>query len=193
MPSLTHQWFLLSFATEVVKTPLALSSHVSPNRHVHLTSALLPPPPLTTCYSLFPQRCEVCCLIILVSDLSRVRMHVRCIHESSCSCDIQCHGGLVINSTHFILQEFYHFCSYFRLFCSLLGRSSTPSKLSHPSPFAPIAMMRPSFVLSLSLFVSNRKAKSLPEQILSKFTVPDLCSPPSCGADSGARRTFQTF
>lgn len=134
VPSLTHQWFLLSFATEVVKTPLALSSHVSPNRHVHLTSALLPPPPLTTCYSLFPQRCEVCCLIILVSDLSRVRMHVRCIHESSCSCDTRCHGGLVINSAHFILQEFYHFGSYFRLFCSLLGRSSKLSKLSHPSP-----------------------------------------------------------
>lgn len=30
VPSLTHQWFLLSFATEVVKTPLALSSHLSP-------------------------------------------------------------------------------------------------------------------------------------------------------------------
>lgn len=93
VPSLTHQWFLLSFATEVVKTPLALSSHLSPNHHVHWTSALLPPPPLTTCYSLFPQRCEVCCLIILVYALSRVRMHVRCIHESSCLCDIRCHGA----------------------------------------------------------------------------------------------------
>lgn len=134
VPSLTHQWFLLSFATEVVKPPLALSSHVSPNRHVHLTSALLPPPPLTTCYSLSPQRCEVCCLIILVSDLSRVRMHVRCIHESSCSRDTPRHGGRVINSAHFILQEFYHFGSYFRLFCSLLGRSSKLSKLSRPSP-----------------------------------------------------------
>ena len=55
MASLTHQWLLLSFATEVVKILYHCCSIYFPNLHFHFTSALLPPPPLTTFCSLLSQ------------------------------------------------------------------------------------------------------------------------------------------
>lgn len=55
MPSLTHQLFLLFFCHRSSENPVALLFNLFPYPHFHFTSALLPPPPLTTCWSLFPK------------------------------------------------------------------------------------------------------------------------------------------
>lgn len=86
MASLTHQWLLCLFATEVVKILYHCCLPLPSNLHFHfLPSALLPPPPpLTTCcsllskdvkpvtpyhFGLWPQSCEYACAVCPYTQL----------------------------------------------------------------------------------------------------------------------------
>lgn len=86
MASLTHQWLLCLFATEVVRILYHCCLPLPSNLHFHfLPSALLPPPPpLTTCcsllskdvkpvtpyhFGLWPQSCEYACAVCPYTQL----------------------------------------------------------------------------------------------------------------------------
>lgn len=109
------------------ENPLPLLFDLFPNLHFHLTSALLPPPPLTTFCSLLSQDVKSVpfsfwfmtpvVLVCMCSVSIYPAVHVHLTSET----DWYLKKGSV-NSTPplshvFHLQDFYPFCSHFMLFC----------------------------------------------------------------------------
>lgn len=124
----------LVFCHRSSENPLALLSDIFPNLHIHFTSALLPPP-LTTCYSLFPQDVKS----VPLSFWFMISVMWECMYGASINPAVHVEfdviDRLVIYSPHFPWLSFAGFSpilSKFSFVLPLLGCSSRLLKLSWP-------------------------------------------------------------